>query len=178
MIFRKGSPLVADEALGRVSPGARALIESSRRGLRGWGDLVTRVGPESAVELVEVAVFMGMVDAADDVVSQAMRRWRVGGETDASLLAGIAAIERDDEPRVRAAVERVKLTSTRPESAAVAEAGSRYYSRLFGAARSFVAGGITESEMADSLQAKQSWHDTCDRWSAATGSRRLPLVGD
>ena len=133
---------------------------------------------QSATEHLELSTLMGMIDAAVETASVAMRDWRAGLAIDASVLQGLAAVENDFKSRVEVAIEHVQQASSRPESLAIAAAGPSYLTSMFNVATRYVTDSMTDAEGYAAMTARQAWIDACDKWDAATGRARLPLVGD
>lgn len=167
----------ADSVLDDASPPARALIEGSRRGRGLWRRLVAEVGPEAALEHLEVSHLTAMVDSTNAMVSDAMQQWRAGVISEVTILRKLDLMEDDVVPRFGVAFDYVRLASTRRESIEVTDAASEFLTALWVASRLYVLGSLTESEMQRSLEVKHAWTEVCDAWDVATGRAALPLVG-
>ena len=139
--------------------------------------LVAEVGREAALEHLEVSHLTAMIDSTNTVVSDAMQQWRAGVISEATILRKLELLEGDVVPRFGVAVDYVTLASTRRESIEVTEAASEVLTATWDAARLYVLGSLTESEMQRSLDVKQRWTEVCEAWDAATGRAGLPLVG-
>lgn len=174
---RKSSLDETEEALDAVSPSARSAVMGSKRARNLWRSLVEKVGLPTAIEHLEVAYLMGMIDGALGAVSAVMKDWHAGSVSDAYTLQGLAAARDDFEPRVKVAIANVTQASTRPESLAIAVAGHNYVASHFNIANSYIMGSMTEEKGHAAMAAKQGWTDSCDHWDAATNRSRLPLVG-
>lgn len=174
---RKGSR-ESDDALDTLSSSARSVVVGSGRTRRMWRSLVEKVGVQSAIEHVEVSALMGMIDAAAEVTSIAMREWRGGLATNAIALQGLIAVHDGTKQQVEVTIQHVQQASSRPEALAIAAAGPGYLDSMFKVAMLFIAESMTDAEGYTAISVKQAWTDACDKWDAATGRARLPLVGD
>lgn len=167
----------ADSTLGDASPSARDMVERTRGARSLWRRLVAEVGPEVALEHLEVSYLTAMIDTADSVVSEFMQEWHFGVIGDETVLQRLQVVECDLAPRIEAAVGQVTRSSTRRESLEVAAVGRDFHTTLWKVSRGLVLGSLSEPEMHESVGVKQAWTEVGDAWDAATGRAGLPLVG-
>ena len=143
-----------------------------------WRDLVAAVGPDSAVEQVEVTTAMGMADAAHAVMLRAMNDWDAGAIQADDAIAAINDIASEFGPRLEDQATVQVMAATSEDFPTVGSCAIFYVESMAKAATATIDGTLTD-DVAEEWQAQlMTYEYACSKWDRESGRPRLPLVGD
>ncbi len=168
----------ADRAYERLSGSSKEVVSSVAEYRTLWAKLVKKVGPERAVEYVEVLNLIGQVDATKATLIRGLADWQLGKRQADEVVRAIRAVGAEGRQKILESVEYIgSLGGTLSETDAVTEAAERTDENSVDAAIAFVLGlEISTPAAAIVMMIDRQWTAVCDAWDAKTRRRRLPLV--
>ena len=177
MTHKGGIDEQAGAVYDQLSGPAKSVLGSDTR-YKKLRKLVKKIGPDSAVEYIEVATMVGMIEALMATIDPALKAWASDAiDTETTSLA-LGDLEADFSDRILEVRSAVALASTCIESMTVGSYGFRHYETMFEAAKAYLDGTMTvEWRDGDWLSEKLTWTHVCDEWDRVSGRRTLPLVG-